>query len=97
MGVMLPANVCQAEMSTRPHPTTSNEEQSRGIMEFQEDKIRNVEDTRGSIAAGRMAEDLSSLGKKAKSNIANATDGKLRPRRRRPARRRCKDAAASQR
>ena len=43
-------------------------------MEFQEDKIRNVEDTRGSIAAGRMAEDLSSLGKKAKSNIAEATD-----------------------
>src|SRR5262245_873342 len=74
MGVMLPANVWRAEISTRHYLTTCDEEQSRGIMEFQEDQIRNVEDTRGSIAAGRMAEDLSSLGKKAKSNIAEATD-----------------------
>jgi ABC-type transporter Mla subunit MlaD len=43
-------------------------------MDFQEEKIRNVEDTRGSLAAGRMAEDLSSLGKKAKSNIAEAAE-----------------------
>ncbi len=43
-------------------------------MEFQEEKMRNVEDTRGSIAAGRMAEDLSSLSNKAKSNIAEAAE-----------------------
>lgn len=43
-------------------------------MEFQEERMRNVEDTRGSIAAGRVAEDISSLGKKAKSNIAEAAE-----------------------
>ena len=43
-------------------------------MEFQEDKTRNAEDTRGPVAAGRMADDLSSLGKKAKSNIAEAAE-----------------------
>jgi hypothetical protein len=43
-------------------------------MEFQEEKIRNVEDTRGSLAAGRVAEDLSSLGKKATSNMAEAAE-----------------------
>jgi ABC-type transporter Mla subunit MlaD len=43
-------------------------------MEFQEEKARDVEDTRGSIAPGIMAEDLSSLGKKAKSNIAEAAE-----------------------
>ncbi len=43
-------------------------------MEFQEEKASDVEDTRGSIAAGRMAEDLSSLGRQAKSNIAEAAE-----------------------
>ncbi len=43
-------------------------------MEFEEEKARNVEGTRGSIAAGRMAEDLSSLGRQAKSNMAEATE-----------------------
>jgi len=44
-------------------------------MEFQEEeKIRNVEDTRRSLAAGGTAEDLSSLGEKAKSNIAEAAE-----------------------
>ena len=43
-------------------------------MEFEEEKARNVEGARGSIAAGRMAEDLSSLGRQAKSNMAEATE-----------------------
>jgi len=43
-------------------------------MEFQEEKARKVEDARGSIAPGRMAEDLSSLGRQAKSNIAEAAE-----------------------
>ena len=43
-------------------------------MEFQEETMRNVEDTRGSIAAGRVAQDISSLGRKAKSNIAEAAE-----------------------
>ncbi len=43
-------------------------------MEFQEEKARDVEDTRGSVAAARMAEDLSSLGRHAKSNIAEAAE-----------------------
>jgi ABC-type transporter Mla subunit MlaD len=43
-------------------------------MEFQEEKTRNVEDPRGPISAGRMAEDLSSLRMKAKSNIAEAAE-----------------------
>ena len=44
-------------------------------MESQEEKARDVEDTRGSsIAAGRMAEDFSSLGRQAKSNIADAAE-----------------------
>src|SRR5262249_805664 len=54
--------------------TKNSEEQSRGIMEFQEEKARNVEDARRSIAPGRMAEDLSSLGRRAKSNIAEAAE-----------------------
>src|SRR5262249_56156757 len=43
-------------------------------MEVQEDKMRNVEDARGSISAGRVAEDMSALGDKAKSNIAEAAE-----------------------
>lgn len=48
-------------------------------MEFQEEKARNVEDARESIAAERIAaeriaEDIASLGEKAKSNIADATE-----------------------
>ena len=43
-------------------------------MEVREEKARDVEDTRGSIAAGRVAEDLSSLGRQAKSNMAEATE-----------------------
>jgi hypothetical protein len=44
-------------------------------MEFQEEKkIRNVEDTRESLAADRVAEDLSALSRKAKSNFADAAE-----------------------
>jgi ABC-type transporter Mla subunit MlaD len=43
-------------------------------MEFRDEKKTNAESTRGSIAADRMAEDLSSLGDKAKSNIAEAAE-----------------------
>src|SRR6266436_4523971 len=43
-------------------------------MEFQEEKARDVENPHGSIAPGRMAEDLSSLGRQAKSNIAEAAE-----------------------
>jgi hypothetical protein len=43
-------------------------------MEFQDEQARSVEDTRGSLAAGRMAEDLSSLGRQARSNIAEAAE-----------------------
>ncbi len=43
-------------------------------MEFQEEPPRNVEDARESIAAERIAEDIASLGEKAKSNIAEATE-----------------------
>jgi ABC-type transporter Mla subunit MlaD len=68
---MLRANLCRAEI----FQPLNFEEQSRGIMEFQEEKARDVEDTRGSsIAAGRMAEDFSSLGRQAKSNIAEAAE-----------------------
>src|SRR5260221_8070782 len=68
---MLRANLCRAE-SVQP---LNFEEQSRGIMEFQEEKARDVEDARGSsIAAGRMAEDFSSFGRQAKSNIAEAAE-----------------------
>jgi hypothetical protein len=68
---MLRANLCRAEI----FQPLNFEEQSRGIMEFQEEKARDVEDARGSsIAAGRMAEDFSSLGRQAKSNIAEAAE-----------------------
>src|SRR5262249_59503708 len=43
-------------------------------MEVQEEKMRNVEDARGSISAGRVAEDMSALGDKAKSNMAEAAE-----------------------
>ena len=44
-------------------------------MEFQEEnKMTNVEDTRGSITAGRVAQDISSLSRRAQSNIAEAAD-----------------------
>jgi hypothetical protein len=43
-------------------------------MDFQEEKVKSVEDTRESIAADRIAEDIASLGEKAKSNIAEAAE-----------------------
>jgi hypothetical protein len=43
-------------------------------MEVQEEKMTNVEDTRGSIAVDRVAEDISALSRKAKSNIAEAAE-----------------------
>lgn len=43
-------------------------------MEFQEEKARNPQDVRGSVAADRIADDIASLGEKAKSNIAEATE-----------------------
>jgi hypothetical protein len=43
-------------------------------MEFQEEPVRNVEDARESVAAERIAEDIASLGEKAKSNIAEAAE-----------------------
>jgi hypothetical protein len=47
-----------------------------------EEKVMNVEDARGSISAGRVAEDISALGDKARSNIAEAADSaKARSRR----------------
>jgi ABC-type transporter Mla subunit MlaD len=51
------------------------EEQSRGNsnMEFQEEK-RNEDTSRGSIAADKMAQDISSSVDKAKSNIAEAAE-----------------------
>jgi len=67
----LRANPCHAENFPRS-PQTKND--SRGIMEFHEETKRGVENTPGSITAGRMAEDLSSLGDKAKSNIAEAAE-----------------------
>src|SRR5216684_2079082 len=68
---MLRADLCRAEI----FQPLNFEEQSRGIMEFQEEKARDVEDPRGSsIAAGRVAEDFSSLGRQAKSNIADAAE-----------------------
>jgi ABC-type transporter Mla subunit MlaD len=48
-------------------------EQSRGTMEFQEENVRNA-DARESAASARIAEDISSLGDKAKSNIADAAE-----------------------
>jgi ABC-type transporter Mla subunit MlaD len=47
--------------------------QSRGTMEFQEENVRNV-DPRDSAASAKIAEDMSSLGDKAKSNIADAAE-----------------------
>ncbi len=43
-------------------------------MDFQEEKKRHAENTGGSIAADRMAQDISSAGDKAKSNIAEAAE-----------------------
>lgn len=43
-------------------------------MEFQEEKVRDVEDAREPIASERIAEDIASLGAKATSNIAEATE-----------------------
>jgi uncharacterized phage infection (PIP) family protein YhgE len=70
---LLSRNFPPRKLQTK-NKATSTEEQSRGIMDFQEEKARNVEGTRGSIAAGRMGEDLSSLGRQAKSNIAEAAE-----------------------
>lgn len=52
-------------------------EQGQGTMEFQEENLRNVDsrdDARDSAASARIAEDITSLGDKAKSNIADATE-----------------------
>jgi DNA-binding ferritin-like protein len=43
-------------------------------MEFQEEPVRNAQDARESVAADRIAEDIASLGEKAKSNIAEAAE-----------------------
>jgi hypothetical protein len=70
---LLSRNFPPLKLQTK-NKATSIEEQSRGNMEFQEEKARNVEDARGSIAPGSMAEDLSSLGRQAKSNIVEAAE-----------------------
>ncbi len=44
------------------------------FQEEQEEKARNVENAREPIAAERIAEDIASLGEKAKSNIAEAAE-----------------------
>ena len=43
-------------------------------MEFQEEKAANAEGAREPVAAERLAEDIASLGEKAKSNIAEAAE-----------------------
>jgi hypothetical protein len=43
-------------------------------MEFQQEKKKSAENPGGSITADRVAEDISSLGDKAKSNIAEAAE-----------------------
>lgn len=43
-------------------------------MEFQEEKARSAGDARESIAAERIAEDIASLGEKAKTNFAEAAE-----------------------
>ena len=43
-------------------------------MEFQEENVRNLEAQRQSAASARLAEDITSLGDKAKANIADATE-----------------------
>ena len=67
---MLPAK----PLEPRFLPSTSDEERNRGTMEFQDEKVTSGEGTRGSIAVGRVAEDISSLSRKAKSNIAEAAE-----------------------
>jgi ABC-type transporter Mla subunit MlaD len=49
------------------------EEQGRGTMEFQEENVKNL-DARDPAASARIAEDITSLGDKAKSNIADAAE-----------------------